>query len=140
MIVENHFRKIARQADLVAETDTVDSVVRVLAERHETRTVYVVDENDKLTGYIDASLLLRLAAIKDISADFFTMLSGLLARTAEEIMQEPVYVTPKDTMEDALKILAANDLQDLPVVDAEGSVIGDLNCFEILSYIHAGSG
>jgi len=53
-------------------------------------------------------------------------------KTARDIMQQPVSVRVDETVEKALEVAVKSWLEDLPVTDAEGRVVGYLDCFEIM--------
>lgn len=61
----------------------------------------------------------------------------LTSAILDDIMGEPISVSPDDDLEDALKIAVQHDLQDMPVTK-NGKVVGDLNCFEILDNLNLG--
>jgi CBS domain-containing protein len=56
----------------------------------------------------------------------------LIAKNASEIMLDPVYVHMDTTLEEALKLMIDNNIQEMPVVDEKGEIVGDLNSLEIL--------
>lgn len=55
--------------------------------------------------------------------------------TASDMMRAAVQVTKKSDLQTALKKMADNNLSDLPVIDEDGKVIGELNAFEFLKFI-----
>ncbi|MEW6458705.1 MAG: CBS domain-containing protein [Bacillota bacterium] len=50
-------------------------------------------------------------------------------------MKPPVSVTKETKLEAALEKMLARGVSELPVVDADGRVIGDLNAFELLKHM-----
>jgi CBS domain-containing protein len=55
--------------------------------------------------------------------------------TAKEIMQghsHNISVTPEDDIVTALDIMVLSDLMDIPVVDGQGKILGDITLSEIL--------
>ena len=55
--------------------------------------------------------------------------------TAEKIMAAPVItVSPEATLEEAIKILAKNDISGLPVVDAQNKLVGIISEKDIIEY------
>ena len=48
-----------------------------------------------------------------------------MSKTVSEIMtREPITVSPETSLESAIKILADNQLSGLPVIDAQGDLVG----------------
>ncbi|HIE43572.1 MAG TPA: CBS domain-containing protein [Candidatus Omnitrophica bacterium] len=55
-------------------------------------------------------------------------------KTAEDLIPNPpVYVTDEDSLDTALSLMVDNELEEIPVVDNNMRVIGDLNLLELVS-------
>ncbi|HBX23531.1 MAG TPA: hypothetical protein DEF34_07880 [Desulfotomaculum sp.] len=50
-------------------------------------------------------------------------------------MHPPVYATKDTKLKKALEKMVSGHLNELPVVDEHGKVIGDLNAFELLKFV-----
>ncbi|MFQ5867395.1 MAG: CBS domain-containing protein [bacterium] len=101
-----------------------------------TRAVCVVDKESKLLGIINIRRLLRHFLPQMFGEDILGrgMLENLFVGKAKDlILHPPVYVTEEDNLENAVKLMVENELDELPVVDKELKVIGELNILEILS-------
>ena len=62
------------------------------------------------------------------------ILESLHGEKAKDLISEtPVYVTEEEDLESAMKLLIENELDELPVIDKDQKVIGELNILEILS-------
>ena len=112
-----------------------DVVDRVLADPR-TRSAYVVDGKRKILGMI--GLTQMLAAVHG-SLSLFEKGRQLpkpkrtpLPFSVEEYMVKAVTVSEDDRLLTALQKMIKNGLEDLPVVDEQGVLIGELNGFEIL--------
>jgi CBS domain-containing protein len=101
-----------------------------------SRKVYVVDEEGKLLGAVTTETLLRLLGYRVGVREF----SGLsLWRMFKEVFKEDVDrvfikiapVKQTDKLTKALQIMIDNHFNDLPVVDGEGRLIGELNSMEL---------
>ena len=68
-------------------------------------------------------------------AEYFRTLAE---KTARDIMdEEPCFVAETTPLSDVAKILKREMINELPVVDQEGHVIGQVNVYEIISaYLH----
>lgn len=131
MKVKDCYTKITGEPSLVKKTDSIKEIIQKLSENPISRSVFVIDDNQNLVGIIDITTLFRVIRVRHLKEDAFTLLSEARARTAEDIMMEPISVSPDDDIENALMTALQHKLRDLPVTK-DGKVIGDLNCFEIL--------
>jgi CIC family chloride channel protein len=87
----------------------------------------VVGANDRMVGLVTSE---DLAVLESEPA-----LTGLI--TASDIMRPPVSVSTNDTLLTALDLMRAERLPELPVVDAEGRLLGFIDEGTIASaYLH----
>jgi len=98
-----------------------------------------VDKNKKLKGIIVLKTVLKFAFLESIPEPYldFTYFSSFMsigpkAKKAGDMMLPPIYVKENDTVKDAFTLMMKNDLEEIPVVDNELRVIGDLNVLELL--------
>ncbi len=134
MKVGDVYRKITKVVAKVHPKDKIDEVIKKVSRSKLSRAVYVVDDSDKLVGIIRMREILKILGMRYLQEDVFVLLSEILAKTAKDIMIEPVSVSVDDSVEDALRIAVRYDLEDVPVTK-RGKVVGDLNCFELLSSV-----
>lgn len=135
----------AEEVDCVApETPLHDLVQHLL--RKERRAVPVVDAERRVVGIITnsdlvdrAGLPLRLELLRALGdpdaprvAAHLTGLHGE-GRTAASIMTQPVVTTRPDLpVTEAAKLMLARRLKRLPVVDAQGRLLGMLSRMDVL--------
>ncbi len=100
---------------------TVGSVLKSLVdgheafERHRGQHPYILDENDKLVGVVSLRDMLR------------SKRSVLLA----DIMHEPVSVLVDTSQEELVDLFDANPFLGIPVVDAQGILLGVVSRLEV---------
>ncbi len=82
----------------------------------------------KVTHYLQG----KKTVMKD---DIFNAVRIAKAETIKDIMHPPIYVYEDTKILDVLEMLSRENIQELPVVDKDKRVIGDLNCLEILKRI-----
>ena len=102
----------------------------------QTRVIYVVDKKSKLLGTIDIKMLLKYFLPQIFGVDVMGegALESLHGEKVKDLIADtPVYVTEEDDLESAVKLMVENDLDELPVVDENLIIIGELNILEILS-------
>lgn len=113
---------------------TLAQVVGLLVSSAQRRVV-VVDDRQRVTGIItDGDLIKRATSperagiIQSLSRRLPPGRTGSLQlsqRTAAEVMTRPVItVAPETSLLEALRLLLAHRIKRLPVVDAEGRLVG----------------
>ncbi len=127
----------------------VESLLRLMRE-HELPGVPVTDQDGRLVGIVtEADLVLR-----DEDADlhlphhidlwggviflestkhYEERLRRAFAATVSDMMTpDPITVAPEDSVEDAAKLIAERRHNRLPVVDAEGKLVGVVTRVDVL--------
>jgi CBS domain-containing protein len=113
---------------------TLAQVVGLLVSSAQRRVV-VVDDRQRVTGIITDGDLIKRATTPEragiIQALTRRLPPGrtnalqLSQRTAAEVMTSPVVtVTPETSLLEALRLLLAHGIKRLPVIDAEGRLVG----------------
>ncbi len=119
---------------LVRENAPLDQVAKDLISDPKTRAVYVVDEERHLKGIITLESIMKYAFRHHLGVEsVHPPVKFLTAQKAEEIMVPPIYAKEEDNLEEVLGEMLKHELEELPVVDDDLKVIGDLNMLEILS-------
>lgn len=135
--------KVARVRKLIAEKPTLvnaDESLQELAlaitEDPKTRTLYVVDESKRLIGLITLMDLIQavFADLLEIDMLGHRVFRRLSIREASDIMSTVlIYAKDDDDIETVLKQMLDNRLAEIPVVDYNMKVIGELNLLELLT-------
>jgi len=131
MRVKDCCNEVTHEADLVRESDSIEKVMNVMAEDPLSRSVYVVDDEKRLLGIIIVKDVLEFLGPQFV--DSSRSVSEIFAQTAGDMMRAPVSVSMEDSIEKAMEIAIQEWLDDIPVCDKDGRVIGDLNCFEMIN-------
>ncbi len=126
----------------VAASTSVDTVVRTFAANTSVQCVFVVEDDGQLIGAINRLDLLRWVAVKIIGGEASRSLSVgnirriLFAADAGDLARRTsaVPTVSLDTDLDAsLRLMMDSGEPVLPVVDADGRLVGDLRVSEILA-------
>jgi CBS domain-containing protein len=138
-LVKDAKRLIVNNPATVNMGAQVYSAVEEILKDPRTETVYVIDETRRLVGIITVNDLLKVSCIQ-LSAykktnlfNFFKYMSLLYSEHVEDIMRKPISIRNKEKLISALGIMEKNNLSDLPVVDENNVIIGELNGLEILA-------
>ena len=126
----------------VFKDESIENVVSKFISIPVIRAVYVVDNNQKLTGIITIQEILKKVSIDFYSTSFlhassgftgYDVLSSAQINKAEDIMNKEIYfVYDEDTIDKAFELLFKNKAGEIPVIAKNGTLIGDLNVIELL--------
>ena len=127
---------ITQEASIVGEDEDLLKIAEEMVRDPKTRTVYVVNKENKLAGVIPVIELVQYLYSEYIPQEYIlyrfpVLLSG--TPKAKDIMLPPVYVHDDEDITSAFIKMFKNNLKELPVVDEEMHVIGDLNILEMIT-------
>jgi CBS domain-containing protein/predicted transcriptional regulator len=134
--VRDAYRLIVSDPIAVSKGMGLHEVVdRVLADPR-TRSAYVLDGRRRLLGMIGLTEMLSaiqgsLSLFDKVKAQPKTK-DARMQFSVEEYMTKPVAVTEDDRLLLALEKMMKYGLEDLPVIDEDNILVGELNGFEIL--------
>jgi len=104
----------------------------------KTRHVYVIDEDNILTGSVRMhSILKYLFPYSSKLTNGLTMEAGSVynvfaSEVAEIMKKDPFYVTDDDRLDKAAEIMLREGINELPVVDDNMKLVGQINVYEII--------
>lgn len=136
-LVEDLENVIIGKPAIVQEGSDLNDAIEAITQSPTSRKVYVVDGEGKLKGVITIETLLRhtgyrMGVREGGMISFFKFLGGILKEDVGDIMEKPVTITKRHKMLDALEMMVEHHLNDLPIVDDEERIIGELHSLEIL--------
>jgi CBS domain-containing protein len=122
----------------ISEGDLICEVLDKIAEDPETMIACVVDEANRLKGLITPKGLLKAVEVREYGTIRYPFFEGpevlhlLTSKYAREIMGAPISVKADDEIEKVINIMLDEGFYEVPVVDEEGKVIGEVNYFGII--------
>lgn len=130
------------EPSVVHMDDPVSKMVAALITRPRGRNVYVTGAEGNLIGIISFRDILRvtnarLGARRSGVMGFVQYMSDIFREDVEGLMREPVWVKPDDNLLEALKKMEEFKMNDMPVVDDENVLVGELSGMEILRFAYA---
>jgi CBS domain-containing protein len=134
MKVRDCFQNVTPDVDLVSVDTSIEDIIEIISANTASRSVFVVDEDEKLVGIISIREVIEILGAKYLKNRSFRLAHGILAKTAADIMRDAEFVDIDDDLEEALKISVLHDFDDIPVVE-NGKVVGDVDCFELVKGI-----
>jgi len=137
IIKVKQIRKLLKtEPTLVHKDDDIESSVFSLTDDPMVRSLFVVDENKKLIGIIASRDIVSFAFKDYIDTDKigYEMVKNALAKKAEDLISiYDVYVKEEDSFTQCFNLMFNNNLESIPVVDDNKSVIGVVNMLELLT-------
>ncbi len=133
--VERVMSLVTRDASIVKEDSTLMEIAEKILEDPKTRTVYVVNSKGKLVGIIPVMELIQYLYAKYIPEEYRLYRIPMrvsVGSVAKDIMLPPVWVKKEESITSALRKMFKHGVQELPVVNEEMEIIGDLNILELI--------
>jgi CBS domain-containing protein len=122
----------------VPEDISIYDAVKKIAARTRGKIACVVDKEGKLKGLLTPRGILEALEVREfgsIRRPFFAgpeVLHLLTSKYARDIMHAPVSVHVNDKVEEAINIMLDHDFYEVPVVDDDMKVIGEISYFDII--------
>ncbi len=138
--VKEIYKTFTLNPPVLHENARIEDIIQTLLEDPKSRSVYIVDKENKLVGIISTLMIMKITHIIKgkktiLKEDVFNALKISKAKEAKDIMHPPIYVYEDDKILNVLEKMSAENIQELPVVDRGKRVLGDLNCLEILKKV-----
>ena len=136
--VEDIYQLVVGKPATIHMNMELKDAVEPMLQNTISQKVYVVNDKNQLIGTITLETILRKIGYiygvrKPGVMSFFQFLREILKESVIEFMEkDPVKVTKDDKILDALKLMVTYHLNNLPVVDENDVIIGELNGIEIL--------
>jgi len=136
--IKEVYKDITTTAAIIHEEQSLEAARKKLIENPISRVVYVVDNENQLTGIISIKDILRTIGIKEGIALKRVSVETLYQFVSKEtvvkdVMHPPISITLDKRFPEAIQMMLSYGYEEIAVVDNEGKVIGDLNAFEIIS-------
>ena len=121
----------------VQTTATTDDIAKAFIIKPNLKSVYVVDDKLRLLGNITLKSLIKHEFIDLVpsSFEYFDALEFIGKKTAEDLMTSAIYVKDNESLKEAFVKMYEHDVEELPVVDDEHHLIGNIDIIEMLTYL-----
>ena len=135
-LVGDVFELIVKKPTTVARDAKISTIIEGMLENRVSRKVYVIDDGGMLLGMVNTDTILRLigyrTGVRDTGAlSFYRFLRDTLKEDIADLVTPTRSVTKDHRLVDALEIMIKDHVNDIPVVDAEGRLIGELVSLEL---------
>lgn len=131
------YERIVTDAATVSEDALLRDAVEAILERETTRKAYVVDKDGKLKGSITMETLMRhlsyrLGSRQTGVVSFFRFIREIASDKVTDFMAKPHPIRKDTKLTDVVLKVIEERLNDFPVIDEEGKLLGELNTLTIL--------
>lgn len=138
LLVGDVFKSMVVKPSILGLDATIKDVINEMLENPVARKVYITDQEGKLAGTVTTETVLRLigyrVGVRETGLlPFIRFLRDVLKEKAADVMTESIYVRPDTTLKEAFTKMLEHHLNDLPVVDGDGKLIGELNTLQLFS-------
>jgi len=144
LLVKDVFEIAKTLSLIVDEGEPIHKIIKHYVENPSLRGIFVVDKERRLKGIVTRTDLLQWAKFRiGAYASNDSLIVDKINRyvystTAKDIVHRyssETYVKPEDNLTSALEMMLNEDILDIPVVDEEKRIIGDLILSEVLDAI-----
>lgn len=129
---------LVEDAATVKHTDSVEELLKKVVEEPRTRHVYVVDDAGKLLGSVRMNTIVQylfpFASVVSHASTYpqNEFLAFRTQKVTDLMKPDPFYVKEDDTLSHMALILIQEKINELPVVDVDQKVIGQVNMYEAI--------
>jgi CBS domain-containing protein len=129
---------MATECNKIQEDEPIYEAIKKIASNKKSKIACVVDKEGKLKGLLtprDVLEELEVSKFGGIRGRFFAgpeVLHLLTSKYARDIMSAPISVHVNDGIGEAINTMLDHGFYELPVVDDEMKVIGEISYFDII--------
>lgn len=127
---------LAKEAATVSPEDSIQQVIEKLLANPVTRHVYVSDENNRMVGTIRMNQLVEYIFPYEtiwLQDRYDAYLQTMYKETAGEIMlRDFLFVKDETTVSEMVTLMDKEKINELPVLNEKGQIIGEVNFMEVL--------
>ncbi len=121
--------------------DPIWKMVAALIVRPRGRNVYVLDTEEKLIGTISFRDMIRitnarLGARRKGVVGLIQYLRDIFREDVDDLMRDPIVVNPYTNLVEALQKMEELKMNDMPIVDDDYKLVGELSGMEILRFAY----
>ena len=124
-----------RRLAVVSPEAGLPEIINAFAEAEHARLVYVAGHDQQLIGVISLGHMAKhlLFHHSDKAVDNLHLVSMATSETATDFIDRPVITAHlSETIEPVLERMLAANIKEIPVLDDQGHLIGDLTLVDIL--------
>jgi len=132
---------VVKNPTTVHKDTSIKEVLQSIVNDLHTRHAYVVDDKGKLLGTIRVNYVIQylFPTVALLESREIPQVGNFMefynAKTAEDIMNaNPVFVYQNSTLGELVKLMIEEKINEIPVLDKNKKVIGEVNILEIIMH------
>ena len=123
---------MAKRVVTVEMDDTLD-VIRNIFKKARFHHLVVIEGENEVVGVIsDRDMLKELSPYLETSAEQERDLATLTRKAHQIMSHQPIFASPKDSIEKAAELFLEHDISCLPVVSEDRALVGIVTWKDIL--------
>jgi CBS domain-containing protein len=135
-LVGDVYEQIVKKPSVVRRDSKIKEVIESMLQNPLSRKVYVVDADGKLLGMVNTETVLRLigyrVGVRELGGlSFYRFMRDMFKEEVSTLIAPTRSVTRDTKLTEALDTMIREHVNDLPVVDADGRLIGELVSLEL---------
>jgi CBS-domain-containing membrane protein len=121
----------------VEKKASADDIAKMFIANPCLKSVYVIDDKLELVGRVTLKKLIKheFMDLLPRSFEYFNSLEFIGDKTAEDLMIPSDYVRDNDTLKTAFVKMYEDEIDELPVVDKDLHLIGNIDLIELLTIL-----
>ncbi len=130
---------IVENAAVISPDAPLEELLAKIVEDPRTRHVYIVDKDGVLLGSVRLNAILRqlfpyITSVSPGHERLLDVLASFEAGRVKDIMNaDPSFVHEGSTVTETVDLMITEQVNELPVVDNQRRVMGEVNFLEIIS-------
>ena len=116
------------------EECTLEEASVQVARNPHARGIYVVDDKEKIQGYLSLGVLIRHIMSSRHKPHFHvrSLLSIITAKKVSDLMEKDVIVAREnDTIESVVDMMVERNIKQVPVVNGEGRILANVSILDL---------
>ena len=135
-LVGDVFETVVKSPSTVRRDGSIKQVIEAMLQNPVSRKVYVVDEQGMLLGVVRTETVLRLVGyrvgVRQLGGlSLLRFFRDMFKEEVSSLIERTPSVTKDTKLTWALDLMLREHLNDLPVVDADGKLVGELVSLEL---------
>jgi CBS domain-containing protein len=122
----------------IAGDSRLDEAAEQVIRNPQIRGIYVVDEQEKLQGYLSLGVLIRHVIASRHRSQFHvrSLLSTITAEKVADLMEREVVCAQTDDLVDTvLDRMVLRNIKQIPVVDKDRRIIANLSILDLWNIV-----
>lgn len=137
--VKDLLRQMPTEPDVIHRHASPEELLHKMVDNPRTRHVYVVDDRGRLCGSVRMNTVVEYlfpyTSLRSGSSEWvLRALPRFSKSTLGDLMNEqPHYVTEETPLAEMAEMLIEDKINELPVVDAQRHIVGQVNVYDVIA-------